>query len=94
VVIDAVVVKGGNGYNTYTDSTYLPPTLQPDQHYIPTLNNGGNVPTISHWFVCYHLESGAMTPEVPMAIMLPLAGAAVFAGLIFVSRRRRRESPA
>lgn len=94
VVIDAVVVKGGNGYNTYTNPTYLPPTLPPDQHYIPTLNNGGNVPTISHWFVCYHIEPGTETPEVPLAIILPLTGGAVFAAWIFVSRRRRNNSPA
>jgi uncharacterized repeat protein (TIGR01451 family) len=54
VVVDAVMVKGGDGYNVYSNPTYLPPTLQPDQHYISPLNNGGNVPTISHWFVCYH----------------------------------------
>ena len=65
VVIDAVVVQDGNGYNTYTNPTYLPPTLPPDQHYIPTFNNGGNIPTISHWFVCYHIEPGIATPEVP-----------------------------
>lgn len=94
VVIDAVVIKGGNGYNTYTNPTYLPPMLQPRQHYIPALNNGGNVPTISHWFVCYHLDPGAMTPEVPAALMLPLVGGAAFAAWIFVSRRRRHESPA
>jgi uncharacterized repeat protein (TIGR01451 family) len=55
VVVDAVMVKGGNGYNVYSDSTFLPPTLGPDQHYISPLNDGGNVPTISHWFVCYHV---------------------------------------
>jgi uncharacterized repeat protein (TIGR01451 family) len=54
VVIDVAMVKGGNGYNLYTNGTYLPPALGPDQHYISPLNNGGNVPTISHWFVCYH----------------------------------------
>ena len=53
-VIDAVVVKGGNGYNVYSNPSFLPPTLGPPQHYISPLNGGGNVPTISHWFVCYH----------------------------------------
>ncbi len=28
----------------------------PTQHYISPLNPGGNVPAISHWFVCYHLD--------------------------------------
>jgi hypothetical protein len=37
----------------YSNPSVLPPNLQPDQHYISPLNNGGNVPTISHWFVCY-----------------------------------------
>ena len=53
VVIDAVVVKGGNGYNVYEDPTFLPPALQPPQHYISPFNNGGNIPAISHWFLCY-----------------------------------------
>jgi hypothetical protein len=57
VLIDAVVVKGGNGYNEYTNPSVLPPQLPPDQHYIAPLNDGGNVPAISHWFVCYHLGS-------------------------------------
>jgi hypothetical protein len=55
VLIDAVVVKGGNGYNEYTNPAVLPPQLPPDQHYIAPLNSGGQVPAVSHWFVCYHL---------------------------------------
>jgi hypothetical protein len=65
VVVDAVVVKGGPAYNLYTNPTFLPPTLGPPQHYLSPLNGGGNVPTISHWFVCYHLgtppASGSLT---------------------------------
>ena len=57
VTIDAVVVKGGPAYNKYVNVTVLPPTLPPDQHYISPLNPGGNVPAISHWFVCYHLTT-------------------------------------
>ena len=57
VVIQAVVVKGGPDANVYTDPQFLPPTLQPDQHYISPLVGAGNVPTISHWFVCYTLEA-------------------------------------
>ena len=94
IVIDAVVVKGGNGYNTYSNSTYLPPTLASPQHYIPPFNNGGNVPTISHWFVCYHIGPTNGAPEVPLALGLPLAGGAIFAAWVFVSRRRRHGSPA
>jgi hypothetical protein len=53
-VIDAVVVKGGNGYNVYSNPAVLPPTLASPQHYISPFNGGGNVPTLSHWFICYH----------------------------------------
>ena len=56
-VIDAVVVKGGNGHNVYLNPSFLPPTLGSPQHYISPFNGGGNVPTISHWFVCYHLTT-------------------------------------
>ena len=55
VTIDAVIVKGGAAYNVYTNATSLPPLLPPDQHYISPFNGGGNVPDISHWFVCYRL---------------------------------------
>jgi hypothetical protein len=51
-VIDAVIVKGGNGYNQYSSAV---------ADMIAPLNNGGNVPNISHWFLCYHAE----TPVVP-----------------------------
>lgn|ERR1700688_1243207 len=88
IVVDAIVVKGGNGYNLYSNATYLPPTLRPDQHYISPFNNGGNIPTISHWFVCYHIAPGATTPEIPVAIALPIAGAAIFGTFWFVRRRR------
>jgi hypothetical protein len=57
VAIDAVIVKGGPAYNVYANAGVLPPALGPDQHYISPLNGGGNVPTISHWFVCYHLTT-------------------------------------
>ena len=61
VVIDAVMVKGGNGYNVYLDPDFLPPTLPPPQHYISPLNgptgSTGQVPDVSHWFICYHLAT-------------------------------------
>jgi hypothetical protein len=57
VTVDAVVVKGGPAYNVYSDASVLPPALGPDQHYISPLNPGGNVPAISHWFVCYSLAA-------------------------------------
>ena len=54
VVIDAVVVKGGDGYNIYSKPAVLPPALAPPQRYISPLVGSGNVPRISHWFICYH----------------------------------------
>jgi hypothetical protein len=53
VVIRAVVVKGGNGYNAYVDPAVLPPALEPDQDYIPPWVGHSNIADISHWFVCY-----------------------------------------
>ena len=68
VVIDAVIVKGGDGYNVYSNPAFLPPTLGPPQHYISPLTGRlgfGNVPNISHWFICYRLvtppPSGSLT---------------------------------
>lgn len=69
VVIDGVVVKAGNGYNLYTDPSVLPPALDPPQHYIAPLNGGGQVPNISHWFVCYHLAATISVEKV----VVPLA---------------------
>jgi hypothetical protein len=74
--IDAVVVKGGNGFNVYSNPTFLPPTLPPDQHYISPLTSGGIVPIISHWFICYHLTTpplatGSLT--VGKTVIAPIA---------------------
>jgi hypothetical protein len=74
VVIDAVVVKGGNGYNVYSDPSVLPPALDPPQHYISPLNGGGNVPAISHWFVCYHTVAAL---EVTKTVLPPIDETAV-----------------
>jgi hypothetical protein len=60
-VIDAIIVKGGPAYNLYTSPSVLPPTLSPDQHYISPFNGGGNVPSISHWFVCYRAAPSRTT---------------------------------
>ena len=61
VVIDAVIVKGGQAHNVYSDPAFVPPTLVAPQHYISPFNGGGSVPTISHWFVCYHLTTPPAT---------------------------------
>src|SRR6478609_260054 len=72
VHIDVVVVKGGPAYNVYSNPAVLPPALGPDQHYISPLNPGGNVPTISHWFVCYHLGA---PPEAGSLVLSKVVGA-------------------
>jgi len=79
VQIDAVVVKGGNGYNVYEDSTFLPPTLGPPQHYISPFNNGGNVPAISHWFICYSATEGPTegSLEISKTVVPPVDPTAV-----------------
>jgi prepilin-type N-terminal cleavage/methylation domain-containing protein len=48
--VSAVIVKGGPDYNTYNIYT------QVGQNLVSPLNSGGNVPTISHWFVCYTVQ--------------------------------------
>ena len=45
VTINGVVVKGGNGFNLYTSVSGV--------NMIAPLNGGGNVPALSHAFVCY-----------------------------------------
>jgi hypothetical protein len=89
VQVDAVVVKGGNGYNSYTDQTYLPPKLQPDQHYISPLNGGSNVPDISHWFVCYN-TNGTKLPAGGVGSEGVAGVAALGLGSVTVAARRRR----
>jgi hypothetical protein len=75
VVVDAVIVKGGNGYNVYLGPDAVPPALQPDQHYIAPFNGGGNVPAISHWFVCYHVADGPVTGSLSVKkIVDPFVG--------------------
>jgi hypothetical protein len=77
VVIDAVVVKGGDGFNLYTDPQVLPPIAAPPQGYFPPSVGAGNIARISHWFVCYHfteLPTGSLViskqiiapPSIPM----------------------------
>jgi hypothetical protein len=44
IQVNAVVVKGGNGYNLYHGN--FPDMITPN-------NNGGQPAGFSHWFVCY-----------------------------------------
>lgn len=64
VVIQAVVVKGGPAYNVYSTNSgtpvpgnHVPPAEAIPTEYISPLNNGGNIPTVSHWFICYTSEA-------------------------------------
>ncbi len=68
VVIDAVVVKGGDGYNVYYPTNNVFPAYPGP--YMAPLNGGGNVPAFSHWFVCYH--SGDVLPPLPVAPGSPI----------------------
>src|SRR5262245_2401399 len=62
VVIGAIVVKGGPAANGSTNPAVLPPALPPPQNYISPFNAGGNIPNISHWFICYRIA----TPALPV----------------------------
>lgn len=88
VTIDAIVVKGGNGYNVYSKATSLPPKLVAPQNYVSPLNNGGQIPTISHWFVCY--GGGTDTPVGGMGGLLVAGGLAVPLAIAMRRAGRRR----
>jgi hypothetical protein len=53
VVIDGVIVKGGNAYNVYG------PEDAPFQDLRAPLNGGEVIPAISHWFICYRVVTPA-----------------------------------
>lgn len=62
VDVTGIVVKGGPGYNLYEpgeDGMAAEPVW--DGLRSP-VNNGGNVPTISHWFLCGTPDSPDTTP--------------------------------
>lgn len=50
VQIVGIVVKGGNDYNLYTSNV--------SNMHAPLVGGPGNIPVISHWFVCYNLGGG------------------------------------
>lgn len=47
--VDAVIAKGGNRANVY----YYDPVSTGDNGMVAPLNNGGQVPTLSHAVFCY-----------------------------------------
>lgn len=52
VVVTGIVVKGGDAYNVYTPGLGGLPPLPPWQNLRSPLTNGGQIPQLSHWFVC------------------------------------------
>ena len=52
VTVSAVVVKGGDGYNVYVPGRLGLPATPPWTNLRSPLNGGGNIPQISHWYVC------------------------------------------
>jgi len=60
VVVTAIVVKGGDGFNTYQDLGDLP-----WKDLISPKNGGHQVPTISHWFLCGNKNETPPETTVP-----------------------------
>jgi hypothetical protein len=60
-LIHATIVKGGNAYNQY-------PGTALNALIAPFVGNN-NVPTISHWFVCYDPDPPAVVP--PSVVVTP-----------------------
>jgi LPXTG-motif cell wall-anchored protein len=67
VVVNAVVVKGADGYNVY-EAPFVPPDEAPPQDYISPRTSGGPIPDISHWFVCYTF--GGIVPDTGELLIL------------------------
>jgi hypothetical protein len=81
VVIQAVVVKGGPAYNVYSTNSgtppcnHVPPAEDTPTEYISPLNGGGNVPTVSHWFICYTSETPPDTGSLAVTkVVTPFTG--------------------
>jgi LPXTG-motif cell wall-anchored protein len=56
-LIDVIIVKGGDAYNVY------PGTVTSNLR--GPLNDGGNIPAIGHWFLCYHAGEATTTTTAP-----------------------------
>lgn len=59
VEVTGIVVKGGNGYNVYVPGEKDLGETPPWEDLRSPLNDGGNLPQISHWYVC-----GSYTPPM------------------------------
>ena len=64
--IDVLIVKGGDAYNVYPSGTFT--TLPATGLHAPLVGNPPkNIPTISHWFLCY----GPSQPQPPQPDVTP-----------------------
>lgn len=55
-LVQAVLIKGGTGQHIYSYGG----TSSGDAGLVSPLNNAGNVPTISHWILCYTVRPAVM----------------------------------
>jgi len=66
--IDALVVKGGDGYNIFDSTYFADKELPVGGLHAPLVGNPPkNVPTISHWFAC----TGPVDEQPPPVIINP-----------------------
>ncbi|WP_216209426.1 hypothetical protein [Amycolatopsis aidingensis] len=52
VTVTGIVIKGGPRYNLYRPGANGLPETPPWEDLRAPLNNGGNIPQISHWYAC------------------------------------------
>jgi hypothetical protein len=65
LVIDTIIVKGGDNYNQYPGTVL--------DHLIAPFVGNNQIPSISHWFLCYHQGPPPTTPPTspPTATTVP-----------------------
>ncbi len=63
VTVTDIFVKGGPDYNLYEPGQRGLSATPPWSNLISPLNQGGNVPTISHWFACGTTGGGTTTTQ-------------------------------
>jgi LPXTG-motif cell wall-anchored protein len=64
IIVTGIVVKGGPAYNVYVPDEGLEAT-PPWTDLRSPLNDGGNIPTISHWFACGVPNGKTPSSEAP-----------------------------
>ncbi|MFD8494417.1 hypothetical protein [Amycolatopsis sp. NPDC059657] len=65
VTVTAIVIKGGDGYNTYEPGKRGLPANPPWEKLRSPLNGGGQQATISHWFLCGSVKPPTTKPSEP-----------------------------